>query len=44
MMSYAGTLFMGVHIDPVAVEDTDLLMRSLRDGYRDLLSAGGASA
>ena len=43
MMSYAGTLFMGVHIDPVAVEDADLLMRSLRDGYRELLAAGGAS-
>jgi WS/DGAT/MGAT family acyltransferase len=42
-MSYAGTLFMGVHIDPVAVEDTELLMRSLRDGYRELLAAGGVS-
>jgi hypothetical protein len=43
MMSYAGTLFMGVHIDPAAVEDTDLLMRSLRAGYRELLSSSGAS-
>jgi hypothetical protein len=40
MMSYAGTLFMGVHVDPVAVEDTDLLVRSLRDGFRELLAAG----
>lgn len=43
MMSYSGTLFMGVHIDPVAVEDADLLMRSLREGYADLLAAGGQS-
>ena len=41
MMSYAGTLFMGVHSDPAAVADTDLLTRSLRDGYRQLLAAGG---
>jgi hypothetical protein len=43
LMSYAGTLFMGVFIDPAAVEDTDLLMRSLKDGYRELLAAGGVS-
>jgi hypothetical protein len=43
MMSYAGTLFMGVHSDPAAVEDTDLLTRSLRDGYRELLAAGGVT-
>jgi WS/DGAT/MGAT family acyltransferase len=43
MMSYAGTLFMGVHIDPVAVEDTDLLLRSLREAYAELLAAGGQS-
>jgi hypothetical protein len=42
-MSYAGTLFMGVHIDPVAVEDIDLLMRSLRAGYQELLAAGGVA-
>ncbi|MGH2760827.1 MAG: WS/DGAT domain-containing protein, partial [Actinomycetota bacterium] len=41
MMSYAGTLHMGVHSDPAAVADTDLLTRSLRDGYRQLLAAGG---
>jgi hypothetical protein len=40
MMSYAGTLHMGVHSDPAAVEDTDLLTRSLRDGYRELIAAG----
>src|SRR5439155_528221 len=41
MMSYAGELNIGVHIDPVAVEDPDLLMRSLKDGFRELVSAGG---
>jgi diacylglycerol O-acyltransferase / wax synthase len=41
MMSYAGTLNMGVQIDPVAVEDTELLMRSLKDGFHELLVAGG---
>ena len=43
MMSYAGTLFMGVQSDPAAVEDTDLLTRSLRDAYRELISAGGTT-
>ena len=43
MMSYAGTLFMGVHVDPAAVEDTDLLMRSLRDGFAELLAARQAA-
>lgn len=42
VMSYAGTLYMGVHSDPAAVEDTDLLMRSLRGAYAELLAAGGA--
>jgi WS/DGAT/MGAT family acyltransferase len=41
MMSYAGTLHMGVHSDPAAVTDTDLLTRSLRDAFRELLAAGG---
>ena len=41
MMSYAGALNIGVHIDPVAVEDTALLIRSLHDAYAELLAAGG---
>jgi len=41
MMSYAGTMFIGVHIDPAAVTDFDLLMRSLREGYRELFAAAG---
>jgi diacylglycerol O-acyltransferase / wax synthase len=41
MMSYAGSLFMGVHVDPAAVADTALLMRSLRAGFAELLAAGG---
>lgn len=43
MMSYANVLFMGVHVDPVAVEDTALLMRSLLDGYAELIAAGVGS-
>lgn len=43
MMSYAGTLHIGVHMDPVAVTDIEALMRSLREGYQELLVAGGAA-
>jgi diacylglycerol O-acyltransferase len=42
MLSYAGKLQMGVHIDPAAVEDVDLLLRSLRDGFAELVAAGTA--
>ncbi|MEX0874576.1 MAG: wax ester/triacylglycerol synthase domain-containing protein [Actinomycetota bacterium] len=41
MLSYAGMLNVGVQMDPAAVEDADLLMRSLREGYAELLAAGG---
>ena len=47
MMSYAGTLNVGVHIDPAAVPDPELLMRSLKEGFAELIAAattGGASA
>jgi WS/DGAT/MGAT family acyltransferase len=44
MMSYAGTLFMGVHTDPAAVSDLDLLIRSIEDGYRELFAAAGIPA
>jgi hypothetical protein len=43
MMSYAGTLFMGVHVDPAAVTDTGLLMRSLREGFAELIAAAGVT-
>ena len=43
MMSYAGMLNIGVHIDPAAVTDPELLMRSLKEGFTELLSAGGQS-
>ena len=42
LMSYAGQLHLGVHIDPVAVPDADLLMASLATGYEELYAAGGA--
>ncbi len=44
MMSYAGTLFMGVQTDPASVTDLDLLMRSIREGYRELFAAAGVTA
>jgi diacylglycerol O-acyltransferase len=44
MMSYAGTLNIGVHIDPAAVTDPDLLMRSLREAFAELIAAGGQSS
>lgn len=40
LMSYAGKLQMGVHLDPVAVDEPDLLMRCLREAYEELLEAG----
>ena len=43
MLSYAGALYMGVHVDPAAVEQPDLLMRCLRDGFREVLEAGGTA-
>lgn len=39
MLSYAGTMNIGVQVDPAAVEDTDLLMRSLREAYAELITA-----
>ncbi len=44
VMSYAGTLFMGVQTDPAAVTDLDLLIRSIKDGYRELFAAAGVPA
>jgi len=44
MMSYAGTLFMGVQTDPAAVTDIDLLIRSIKEGYRELFAAAGVPA
>jgi WS/DGAT/MGAT family acyltransferase len=40
MMSYAGTLNVGVHIDPAAVADPPLLMRCLKEGFAELVAAG----
>ena len=44
LMSYNAVLYMGVHIDPVAVAEPDLLRRCLEDGFEELLVAGGASS
>jgi len=43
LMTYNGELFMGVHIDPAAVSDPQLLRQCLEDGFQELLLAGGAS-
>jgi WS/DGAT/MGAT family acyltransferase len=37
MLSYAGRLCMGVHIDPVAVEQPELLVHCIDDAFRELL-------
>jgi hypothetical protein len=43
LMSYGGTLNVGVHSDPAAVTDPDLLIRCLKEGFAELLAAGGQS-
>ena len=44
MMSYAGCLHLGLHVDPAAVGDVEVLVSSLRDGYDALLVAAGEEA
>jgi hypothetical protein len=41
LMSYAGRLHLGLHLDPTAVPDADVLLRSLARAYEELLLAGG---
>ncbi len=38
----AGHLDMGVHLDPAAVAEPQLLQSCLEDSYRDLLGIGAA--
>jgi len=38
MMSYCRTLFLGVHLDPVAVAEPDRLMACLADAYRRIIA------
>jgi diacylglycerol O-acyltransferase / wax synthase len=40
-LSVAGSLDIGLHLDPAAVTDAALLRSSLEDSYRDLIAAGG---
>jgi WS/DGAT/MGAT family acyltransferase len=40
-VSYAGSLDIGIHIDPVAVDDPGELRRCIEEGYEALLTAGG---
>ncbi len=41
MLSYAGRLFMGIHIDPEAVDDPELLRTCLEEAFRDVVKAAG---
>ena len=41
VVSYNGSLDMGIFIDPAAVEDPTGLRRHLEDAYHQLLEAGG---
>jgi WS/DGAT/MGAT family acyltransferase len=41
MMSYSGTLNMGLHVDRGAVADPELLRRCLADSFAELIAAGG---
>ena len=43
LMSYNDTLYMGVHVDPVAVSEPDLLRQCLEESFEELILAGGAS-
>src|ERR671912_1188762 len=40
-MSYDGSFDMGLHVDPVAVDDCDDLRRCITAGFQELLAAGG---
>lgn len=42
-MSYRGWLFLGLVVDPAAVDDPQLLLDDLERSYRDLLRAGGVT-
>ncbi len=42
LMSYAGRLFLGIHLDPIAVADPALLLDCLHDAFDEVLAAGGA--
>ena len=43
LMSYNGSLCMGLHVDPVAVAEPDLLQQCLDHSFGELLTAGGAT-
>jgi hypothetical protein len=44
LMSYAGRLHLGLHVDPAAVPDVDRLVSSLVAGYAALFDAAGVDA
>jgi len=42
-ISYAGSLDIGIHIDPAAVDDADSLRRCIEEGYKALFAANGGT-
>jgi hypothetical protein len=44
LMSYSGSLHLGLHIDPVAVAEPERLRLCLERAYAELIDAGGAGA
>jgi diacylglycerol O-acyltransferase / wax synthase len=44
LLSYDGTCFVGVNMDTAAVEDPDLLMMCLREGFDEVLDLAGPHA
>ena len=40
-MSYDDSFDIGLHVDPVAVDDGDDLRRCIEAGFQELLAAGG---
>jgi hypothetical protein len=43
-MSYRGSLFLGLVVDPIAVEEPDALLRDIEAAYTELFDAAGATA
>jgi hypothetical protein len=43
-MSYRGSLFLGLVVDPLAVEEPDALLGDIEAAYTDLFGAAGVSS
>jgi hypothetical protein len=40
-MSYRGQMFLGLVVDPVAVEEPEALLHDIERGYEELFAAAG---